>query len=361
MALQNTLSDLLTKERGGRHGGKGHEFHRYWALCHLLKLDLQNQDFLMLVEFIEDVAVLDNELTPTAIELFQLKKKEGSANWTKSSLLKRSPPATGKSILAKLHESRIVARNETKTITFISNAPIDIALSDTSDSKSLSEIKGSDIESGVSGLLRQSVARELGCGESEIDFSDFVFARSPLAMDDLEVHATGHVASYLAQKYPENSARADVLCKALYSEIRVKATSTEDAAGFNDLKRIRGISRSQLLGMVSVTLAKKPDTEVVNAILTTLAQEQIPFVKREAIKQAARRFLVDKAGKGVVVLVDLQHAIDSNYTAIPGTLITSWEVATWIVQKLRDQIDANIIGALDDNYLLAVVLFRMHQ
>jgi hypothetical protein len=380
MALQNVLNDSLTKERGGRHGGKGHEFQRYWAVCHLLKLDLENQDFLMLVEFIEDVAVLDNAHTPTTIELFQLKKKEGSAKWTKAALLqKKKSTSAGKSagtkdltdaatssnaamsVLAKLHESRNVKKNETKSITFVSNAPIDLKLADSSDSTARTEIKGCDIESTVSQALRQSVATELGCAEGDVNFNDFIFARSSLAIDDLEKHAMGHVASYLANKFPENSVRADVLCKALYSEIRVKATSTEDAAEFDDLKRIRGISKSQFGAMLSLTLAKKPDTAIVEGILTTLTHEQLPYVKRNAIKQALRRFLIDKAGKGVTSLEHLLGIVEVNLGAVPSTLVTSWDVATWIVQQMLLQGDANILAVVDEDYLMALALFRMNQ
>lgn len=75
MPFHDHLNDSLTKERGGRHGGKGHEFQRYWALCHLLKLDLEQDDYLLLIEFIEDVAVLDTAVTPTKLNLFQIKKK----------------------------------------------------------------------------------------------------------------------------------------------------------------------------------------------------------------------------------------------------------------------------------------------
>ena len=102
MPFHENLNDSLTKERGGRHGGKGHEFQRYWALCHLLELDLEQDDYLLLIEFIEDVAVLDTAIAPKRLDLFQIKKKEGAvgAKWTKTTLAK--PTKVGVSILAKL-------------------------------------------------------------------------------------------------------------------------------------------------------------------------------------------------------------------------------------------------------------------
>jgi len=109
MPFHENLNDSLTKDRGGRHGGKGHEFQRYWALRHLLKLDLERDDYLLLIEFIEDVAVLNTAIAPTGLDLYQIKKKEGAigAKWTKATLSK--PPKDGMSILAKLYESKRIS------------------------------------------------------------------------------------------------------------------------------------------------------------------------------------------------------------------------------------------------------------
>lgn len=361
MALHEQLNDSLTKERGGRHGGKGHEFQRYWALCHLLKLDIEQDDYLVLLEFIEDVAILNAEDFPSELDLFQLKKKEGSSSkWTKA-LLTKKPPKNGKSILAKLFESNSIKPEAKGQITFVSNAPVELKLSSDQDSTSMLEFFAAELDEQLKTSIRKSISEELGCGENKIDFSNLKFVRSTLAMDDLENHAFGKVAAYLTEKFPDHSARADVLCKALYSEIKVKATATEDAGTFDDLKKIRGISKSQFSGMLALTLSKKPDGDVINEAISNLASENVPFVQRDSVRKAARRFLVDKADKNNELLVILGKAIDTQFDLLPDNLVTSWEVANWITDQIRNSKLASQFEMLEKDYLLAVILHRINQ
>lgn len=360
MAFFEKLNDSLTKERGGRHGGKGHEFQRYWALCHLLKSDLERDDFLILLEFIEDVTVLDAENNPTTMDLFQLKKKEGIVGkWTKANLSR--PPKGSKSVLAKLCESRNIAKGETKSISFVSNAPVDLRLNNGEDSTARLEFSTSDLDEVLVADLRASIAKELCCDEGEIVFDNLRFVRSPLAIDDLESHATGKVSAYLAEKFPDHSARADVLCRALYSEIKIKATSTEDAGSFDDLKRIRGISKGQFVAMVSLTLSKRPDSDIINEAISSLIHEDVAYVDREAVKRASRRFLIDKSAKGVDLLARLRREIETQLKFIPGDLLTSWSVANWVIDQVISSDKDSAFSIVEREYLIAAALYWMNQ
>lgn len=357
--FHDNLNDTLTKERGGRHGGKGHEFQRYWALCHLLKIDLERDDYVMLVEFIEDVAVLDSETKPSSLDLYQIKKKEGGSKWTKTTLAK--PPAEGLSILAKMFDSKRLSPDGKASITFVSNAPIELALIGGVTSTGRDEFSGSELEPMLKASLQKSIATELKCAEPDIEFGALAFVKSALAINDLETHAIGHIATYLATKFPDHGARADVFCKALYGEIKIRATKTQDASSFADLCQIRGIAKGQLSTMIATTLARKPDHEIIDNALAALASENVPFNDRAQVRNASRRYLVDKAGKGVAVLAMLEQAVVDKQALIPGELVTSWDVANWIADQILGSSHAATFAMLDKPYLLAVILYRINQ
>lgn len=360
MALLDILNDSQIKERGGRHGGKGHEFQRYWALCHLLQVDVEREDYVLLMEFIEDVAVLNGEKIPDQMELFQVKKKEGNSNkWTKNALAK--PPKEGRSILAKLHESRLIAKNNIAVIAFVSNAPIELKLTSGDDPKVLSEFFGNQLDVSLIAELRRSVATELSCEEESIDLGNVKFIRTSLAIDDLENHAIGRVATFLAAKFPDQAARADVLCKAIYSEIKVKSTSTEGAATFAELKRIRGISKSQFSAMLSLTLSRKSDHDIIEVFLADLLRENVSYIQRKAIKLAARQFIVEKAGKGQSLLSLLRAQVESLLDTLPEQLITSWEVANWIADQISCSNAANNFSVFSRDYMIAAILYWMNN
>lgn len=361
MPFHTNLNDSLTKERGGRHGGKGHEFQRCWALCHLLKLDLERDDYLLLIEFIEDVAVLNSATAPTELDLFQIKKKEGTTGvkWTKTNLSK--PPKEGMSILAKLYESKRISPDSNASIAFVSNAPVELTLHDGRVSTDHERFSASDIEKDLKESLQKSIAGELKCTEQEIEFGSLSFIKSSLAMDDLENHAIGKVTSYLGQKFPTHSARADVFCKALYGELKIRATSTQDASTFEELCTIRGIAKSQFNDMLATTLARKPDSEIIESAIAALVQENVPFVDRNKVKDGARRYLIDKAGRGGAIVAALEQSIALLIPAIPINLVASWDVANWIESEIAASAQASTFTMLDKHYLLAAILYRINQ
>lgn len=361
MLFHENLNDSLTKERGGRHGGKGHEFQRYWALCHLLKLDLEQDDYLLLIEFIEDVAVLDAAVNPTKLDLFQIKKKEGTvgAKWTRTNLAK--PPKDGVSILAKLFESRRISPDSAASLAFVSNAPVDLILHDGRKSTESERFRGDDLETKLKESLQKSIAGELKCTEKDVEFGALTFFKSPLAMDDLENHAIGRVSSYLGQKFPMHGARADVFCKALYYELKIRATSTQNASTFEELCQIRGIAKEQFNEMLAMTLARKSDSKIVDTAIAGLVQENVPFVDRNKVKEGARRYLIDKAGKGGAVVRLLEQSIELLMPAIPNTLIASWDVANWVEKEITASDHSSTLSMLDKHYLLAAILYRINQ
>jgi hypothetical protein len=359
LALENKLNDELTKERGGRHGGKGHEFQRYWALCHLLKVDLERDDYLVLFEFIEDVAVLNNESKPEKIEFFQLKKKDGNSIWTKTALAK--PPKGKLSILAKLFESRNISPDASATISFVSNSPVALSLKSKLDSKNLPSFEAIDVDASILDQLQKDIATELKVDADKIQWDKLSFVKSPLSLNDLETHAQGHVVSYLSSKYPDHNARADVFFRLLYGEIKIRATSTEDAATFEELKKLRGISKSQISSMLTQVIARKPVMDVILDALEDAVSEGVPYVEREAIKAAGKRFTVDRISQSNLQLITLEQAVAEQKTKLPSDLITKWQVVVWIYKQLTEQHDWNSYAALEKPYILALIIYGVSE
>jgi hypothetical protein len=362
MALRETLTDAITKERGGRHGGKGHEFQRYWALCHLLHLDMERADYILILEFIEDVAVVNSSTDdPTEICLFQIKKREGaiSPRWTKAAL--SNPQKDGLSVLARLCQSLQVSPIAKTSVAFVSNAPVDFPLANGMSSIDRAQFSASEVDLKLHAELKQSIANELNCDEAKIDLSSLAFIKSTLAMDDMENHAVGIVAAYFAKKFPAHTARADVFCRALYGELKIRATSTQHADTFEQLCTLRGVAKSQFDQMLTTTIGKKPDSAIVETALSTLVQENVPFGEIRKLKQASREFLIHKAGNGNATLASLEQDIETCLCKMPDTLEKSWDAANWIEREISSQGNAKEFSMLDKSYLLAVILYKINQ
>jgi hypothetical protein len=113
--------------------------------------------------------------------------------------------------------------------------------------------------------------------------------------------------------------------------------------------------------MVALTLSRKSDSDVIDSILANLTQERIPYIHREAIKRAVRRFIVDKAGQGNSLLSLFQGHVENTLLSLPDNLITSWDVANWVVDQVLSLSSANDFAILDRDYMLAATLYWMSQ
>ncbi|MBO7822135.1 dsDNA nuclease domain-containing protein [Burkholderia pseudomallei] len=87
------LSDPDVDESGGEHNNDGVDFARYWAMYQVVALErAKRDDYALLFEYIQDVALFDSSSTPTSAHLFQLKKKD-RREWSIPSLCKRADAA----------------------------------------------------------------------------------------------------------------------------------------------------------------------------------------------------------------------------------------------------------------------------
>ncbi len=361
MAFTDLLTDALDKEKGGRHGGKGHDFQRYWALCHLLKLDLETNDYLLLIEYVEDVAVLDSESNPRHIELIQLKKKAGSTSWTKAGLI--NPPKEGEhSVLGKLFESHRQFKPDEATVAFGSNAPISLDLVSGKDSKNLAEFDADILTDDLKLELRNSLATQLKCEPNELSLTSLRFLKSDLALDDLATHASGKVGNYLAEKFPDHRCRPDILCQQLYFEISKRAGNTQDAPSFDELKKARGIGASELKTMLASVLHSKAPADIVETIYNSLAMEGVSWADRNQFKELARRYLIERAGKSNSTIDSIEREIEILRASIPEGLSKAWDVAHWMLDQVAASTRTNAtISTLGKPYVVAIILYAINK
>jgi len=113
--------------------------------------------------------------------------------------------------------------------------------------------------------------------------------------------------------------------------------------------------------MLATTLARKPDSEIIESAIAALVQENVPFVDRNKVKDGARRYLIDKAGRGGAIVAALEQSIALLIPAIPINLVASWDVANWIESEIAASAQASTFTMLDKHYLLAAILYRINQ
>jgi hypothetical protein len=73
-------------ESGGEENNTASDFARHWAITHIVEcLVNEASEYVILFEYLQDIAVLDSPESPSKITLYQLKKRS-HPHWTRSSL-----------------------------------------------------------------------------------------------------------------------------------------------------------------------------------------------------------------------------------------------------------------------------------
>ena len=127
MSTVEQLVKAVPMDNGGQFGGRGLSFQRDWAICHLLELHLNDNNYIVIFEHHDDVTVTSTDDSENLITFYQIKSKK-SGNWSVGDLLKTAPKTenTPTSILGKMFIKHFMFPECTIAVKFVSNMPLSL-------------------------------------------------------------------------------------------------------------------------------------------------------------------------------------------------------------------------------------------
>jgi len=125
-ALINILVNTNPRETSGPRTSNRFEYQKSWSLCKLLNLHLKEQDYLLVLDYHDDVLVLNSEYQPDSICFYQI--KTGRRNWTVNSLTKSKDNNKFNSILGKLFSNYRMCKEFTRSLVFVSDKELSATL-----------------------------------------------------------------------------------------------------------------------------------------------------------------------------------------------------------------------------------------
>lgn len=167
--VASLFKDYSGDESGGQHAVRGFSFQVWQAVLETLRAHATGEDYAVVLEWQQDIAILDSSSKPKRVTFIQVKKNESSHHWTLNHLLSASSkdeqPAsevastpsedssTGpkkvkkkalqRSTLAKLyfHRRRFSGLNLPAELVFASNSPFFVNAGDGAEEETVTEVK----------------------------------------------------------------------------------------------------------------------------------------------------------------------------------------------------------------------------
>lgn len=303
------FKDYSDDETGGVHALRGFSFQVWQAVLEALGAHATGKDYAVVMEWQQDIALLDSSTSPTKVTFKQLKKNESSAHWTLPALL--SPPdekpvtqpaasttkpkpkrkgtrSAGKvSVLAKLyfHRRRFGQVAPTR-IVFSSNAPLYIEGEDGGKqnlSKAVFSALPTTTQAKVSAALRTQL--EIPASEA-IDLECITFEVTNCPLEQAHKYAIGELVEHcqLGKIQPLVTAPFVAVCL-IASYIQQRAGLASFAKDFSDLLK-RAVTRADITSYLAAANDSHVSTQdLVEQVISRLDRELADFEVVQAVQE----------------------------------------------------------------------------
>lgn len=291
-SLAHTLGSAKPRETSGSRTSNRFDFQKDWAICELLRLHLNENEYLLILDYHEDVVVLNSESEPDSVKFYQLKSLK-SGDWSVASLCNDTSKGNSGSILKKLYSNYLLCPEETASLVFVSNQGIKAKLknkANPSDYDSVSfdlfvdadkekihvSIEGSDAEScNIHGLKLISIDR------------------TDLPVCNHDVFAKGKLVDFFSVLAPKKKVSINIAYKTLFDEIKRKNNVEILCSDFCELKTTKGIGREEFGKMANAFISYTSNSDYWNEASASLLSEGYDFATIRKIKAAWNKYTVE--------------------------------------------------------------------
>lgn len=252
MALQEKLKEVKPRENSGSSSANRFDFQKNWAICKLLELSNNNNDFLLAFEFHEDILIFDSSVNPTSIEFYQIKSKNTSGKFSLTQLLtrKKLKDSTGNSILGKLLQNKTNFPKETTSLNLISNSDYGF-FTNLLSQKTLVCCK--DLSSADLQKLTKSLGEELSISELKEYIDSLFFHVTELTIEHHSEITRDKLERTLEKKFSTEIKYNPLLAyRTIYDEVNRKNNIEKPISTLEEVVKYKAISKLEFTEMLKI-------------------------------------------------------------------------------------------------------------
>ena len=218
-----------------------------------LIMDFYTIDFLVMMDYIEDVAVICDPTHPSAIHLYQIKTKSSDKQYLLTTVISDE-------WFQKLYKNAQKYNEFLESASVVCNTDIVTSHSKSragvfpNEKTSLNDIT---IQKNIK-KIRQAISKDQGIDEKDVDLSKFFFVRSTLSTKNHKEEIEHKFEEFLLEKDPDlQVATAKSIFGLLYNELDNKFNQeiNDDCTDVDEIFTQKGISSNHIKDLISCGLA----------------------------------------------------------------------------------------------------------
>lgn len=293
MVLATDLVSTPVREKGAT-GGR-YDFQTMWGLTLLFQQHGTNDDYAIVFEFHDDVALLDSANNPASVRFYQVKSKATNGGWTLTSFLKREKVKTKEGVKEKLSYVDKMFDNVEKfqgavlSADFVSNQLC--GFNAAKNSFRLSECSPEDFSKIVASV------QEAYPGATEDQIGLLGFQRTDLSLGDVVSHTKGKLQTFIAEQLGTVWFSPEAVYQAIADECRRKANFSGETNSLQQVIKEKGLTKANVQEWLDAiqSNSRSPDWSAIAPSLTYPFAEQLRISREYSIYRAAVLNTADRA------------------------------------------------------------------
>ena len=310
MSLQKTLLES-PREKGGSRASNRLDYQKNWALCKLLELHSEKEDYLLILDLHDDILVLNSSEKPNLASFYQV-KTNNKGFWGLSDLIKKEKKQSNGnpcSKLGKLYFNKIKFKENVKELSFVSNAYYRVKLNDKTK-KSIDQryICIAEIQSEERDKILQSISTELSLTKENLNDSLIFLRVCDLNLSSHTETTKGKLSDFLDEQMPKSNFKIGIIYRTLFDEIKRRTNEELDCNSFQELLKYKAISREGFEGILK-NISESFSQDNWADILSLLNSEGFSLSEKMILKNHWERYKIEKMDPSNQVILSLKSKI----------------------------------------------------
>ena len=246
MSLGNIISSSHKEITGSRTKNRL-TFQISYAIQ--LIMEFYSTDYLVMMDYIEDISIITDPDKPSAIHLYQVKTKSAGRQYLLSTVISEK-------WFQKLYSNAKKYGTYTSSASVVCNTDIVASSSEVFPNEKTSLDDGT-IQTNIS-KIREAIAKDQGIDIKDVDLSKFFFVRSTLSTKGHKEEAEHQFQDFLLKQDPDlQVATAKSIYKLLYGILGDKFDDeiSETCTDLSEIFRKKGLASSEIKSIISCGLA----------------------------------------------------------------------------------------------------------
>lgn len=346
------------RESGGAIASNRFDFQKDWALCKLLSLHSEQDDYLLILDYHEDIVLFDSSKDPQKADFFQIKSKK-SGNWTISSLTKPKNSDALSSIFGKLFNNHILFKDNARSIFFVSNQGTNCVLKNSKDSTVYKEICFSDIDTSGKKKLSDNV-KFTASNYSDLEgLNKFCIRKTELSVNEHTTHTKGRLVDFFDTHYPDKHISAPLAYKTIFDEIRMKTNVEMICTSLSELSTHKGISHNDFSNMVNLLVDQFNAKELWQNVSAQLMSEGYVFAEIKRIERNWKEYIINRMDSNNELLNGLKDDINI-------LLVELFHEKDFSLKEIVEKVNVGLKNSPnsqhhDNNYINAAIIYEANR